>query len=412
MMIMKLRYEEMPSYFPLAARNTRTNLVCSAYDVRKYMLEWRCNSVDEYTRNDCSAAERLKRVRAFHFTDFLGAFATSIAETSNLYLHSVTVLRSGFCEFYLSNSRSDRNTRKHCVSCFWLYCFYVEIASSVPTVTLLRAFVCPWDFPLSRLLLCFLGLIWEAIFGNLSRVGESKAKTKLIASIITADELRMNENTYHSLSISSPNEGGLPSDAAVSDRSTSQSYFFPSILSSQRDTSTSYEDKTRYRNIYVTLVSVGILGLFVSIAVGSIFDTFIFLVFGNENKWVGYIEGAGGITILIVAIPVGIAVDFWDPSEIGVSASGAIFTDSLRQSERIKFFTRRGIVGAFAYSTGPLLSWIYFAFFGDEWKLSIVRVPLTLAIIVFGPLGSLILLLYRNVLPHTVNAEQFHDVHE
>ncbi|PHJ21845.1 major facilitator family transporter [Cystoisospora suis] len=189
-------------------------------------------------------------------------------------------------------------------------------------------------------------------------------------------------------------------------------------------------------NICALLWFTAFSTLFYATAFGQIFDAYLFLLAHESNLWVGETESVSGVTSLIAAIPVGIAVDRYNRRyvcwvagvlalfatilcsagcwrdhiplllislvlwgfvwELSASASFAIFTDSMPPSDRPYWFTVKGVISKFAEATGPLLLALYFFLEGDQWTMPLLHAAIITGALVCGPGWSLSLFLVRN----------------
>lgn len=180
------------------------------------------------------------------------------------------------------------------------------------------------------------------------------------------------------------------------------------------------------RNVVAILLFQFLLGIADTIAVGSIFDAFLFLISGSKNQFVGYVESVNGITSFVVAIPVGFAVDRYSRTalvrlgaafmlvsafslaivvwrrttdwqlwvtmviagigrELTTSASEAIFADSLKPGRRTKIYTWKAQLNTLASAAGPCVALACFLIMGDSWRLTEVRLVLILGSLVYLP---------------------------
>ncbi|PFH32377.1 hypothetical protein BESB_016950 [Besnoitia besnoiti] len=213
----------------------------------------------------------------------------------------------------------------------------------------------------------------------------------------------------------------------------------------------------RCSNICLLLCFTALNTLFFATAQGPIFDAYLFVVGNSSNVWVGEAESVSGLTSLLVAVPVGMAVDRFDRSkvckvaacmtflasaattvgcsadsipllllslflwgvtwELSSSASFAIFTDSMAPADRPYWFIVKGksraeengalLEGsdqriwecrharAWASAIGPLLMALYFRLEGDDWKLPILHRAVVAGTLLCGPSAGAVLSLVR-----------------
>mmetsp|Transcript_43291 Transcript_43291/g.89273 ORF Transcript_43291/g.89273 Transcript_43291/m.89273 type:complete len:447 (+) Transcript_43291:41-1381(+) len=177
-------------------------------------------------------------------------------------------------------------------------------------------------------------------------------------------------------------------------------------------------------NIWKLIWYNGIFSIFSSIAQLGLFDTYLFILAGNSNTAVGWAESISGLSQIALAFPAGILSDTVSRSKIltwcavlsvlavGVSiagigldsfpviylslllfgtytalqntASNALYTDSIPQGERAKWLSRVSIVNQLGYGAGPFFSLFLLAYFGNEWKLSVLHF-----VLIIGFLGMI-----------------------
>ncbi|CAE7408382.1 unnamed protein product [Symbiodinium natans] len=174
-------------------------------------------------------------------------------------------------------------------------------------------------------------------------------------------------------------------------------------------------------NVWKLLWYNGIFSVFSSIAQLGLFDTYLFIMAGDSNTAVGWAESISGLSQIVLAGPAGILSDTMSRSKIlqwcaylsvlavavsvaGVSldnfpviyvslflfgtytalqntASFALYSDSIPQGSRAKWLSRISIVNQLGYGAGPFLSLFLLAYFGNEWKLSVLHFVLIIGFI-------------------------------
>ncbi|CAE7405017.1 unnamed protein product [Symbiodinium pilosum] len=177
-------------------------------------------------------------------------------------------------------------------------------------------------------------------------------------------------------------------------------------------------------NVMKLLWYNGIFSVFSSIAQLGLFDTYLFIMAGNSNTAVGWAESISGLSQILLAGPAGILTDKVSRSKIlewcaglsvlavGFSVAGveldsfpviyislfvfgtytalqntasmALYSDSIPQGSRAKWLSRVSIVNQLGYGAGPFLSLFLLAYFGNEWKLSVLHF-----VLVIGFLGMI-----------------------
>lgn len=178
-------------------------------------------------------------------------------------------------------------------------------------------------------------------------------------------------------------------------------------------------------NIWKIIWFNGIFSVFSSIAQLGLFDTYLFIMAGNSNTAVGWAESISGLSQIVLAGPAGILTDTCSRSKIlnwcvllavlavGTSIAGvgldnfpiiyaslfvfgaysaiqntasfALYSDSIPQGSRAKWLSRVSIVNQIGYGAGPFLSLFLFAYFGNEWKLSVLHVVLIIGFLGMVP---------------------------
>jgi len=77
-------------------------------------------------------------------------------------------------------------------------------------------------------------------------------------------------------------------------------------------------------------------------------------------------------------------------SAIQNTASFALYSDSIPQGSRAKWLSRVSIVNQLGYGAGPFFSLFLFAYFGNEWKLSVLHVVLIIGFLGMIPANFLL----------------------
>lgn len=182
------------------------------------------------------------------------------------------------------------------------------------------------------------------------------------------------------------------------------------------------QDAICRRNIRMMLVFQTVSAIAWGTAMGPVFDKYLYYLGGGaaigptlapkagRNSLVGMTESISGLASLVLAIPVGVVVD-WCPtkrarllklsslfgvaatlvgivavlsdvilalyaslvllgvfSELSNSCSEAIFADSIPQGQRTGIFTTKAILSTVGSACGPGLSAICLFLLGDEWE--------------------------------------------
>jgi len=179
-----------------------------------------------------------------------------------------------------------------------------------------------------------------------------------------------------------------------------------------------------------------------SIIQWNIFDAYLALLAKELNmkyinSSVGFAESIVGLTSLCMAVPIGMIVDaysrtktmkwaallglvassisfyafYYDSivplygnlflwglyNETTCSASEAIFADSIPTGERSTYFAQKGFLERISLATGPVIMLCLFWYFGDNWTLQGMHVPLLLGC-ACAPIPCLLCCFFRN--PH------------
>eukprot|EP00397_Hematodinium_sp_SG-2012_P016721 GEMP01017070.1.p1 GENE.GEMP01017070.1~~GEMP01017070.1.p1 ORF type:complete len:487 (+),score=76.34 GEMP01017070.1:172-1632(+) len=165
-----------------------------------------------------------------------------------------------------------------------------------------------------------------------------------------------------------------------------------------------------------------------SVALGPIFDKYLYQISGKRNTVVGLLESINGVVALISAAPVAWFVDKCSSRaklarmssvlgvvggvlfivsicldslnvlfgalvfmglyyELGNSSTEALFADSCAQGERSKLYVKRSIIASFASATGPMLTAIGMVLlhFQNEWPRASIHIVLITGTICFLP---------------------------
>mmetsp|Transcript_53931 Transcript_53931/g.125422 ORF Transcript_53931/g.125422 Transcript_53931/m.125422 type:complete len:449 (+) Transcript_53931:101-1447(+) len=166
------------------------------------------------------------------------------------------------------------------------------------------------------------------------------------------------------------------------------------------------------RNVKLMLALQALQGMLFSVAMGPVFDKYLYFIGGGRNSIVGVTQSVNGLTSLVMAIPVGLIVDWFATRrafllrvcsvtgviatgvgvvavlsdqlwmlyvtlvlygifmELSSSASEAIFADSTPVGRRTEIFTRKAIVSTLSAAVGPFMTAVGFIAIGDDWKLA------------------------------------------
>eukprot|EP00401_Gymnodinium_catenatum_P027004 CAMPEP_0117500616 /NCGR_PEP_ID=MMETSP0784-20121206/22866_1 /TAXON_ID=39447 /ORGANISM="" /LENGTH=467 /DNA_ID=CAMNT_0005295827 /DNA_START=28 /DNA_END=1432 /DNA_ORIENTATION=- len=178
-------------------------------------------------------------------------------------------------------------------------------------------------------------------------------------------------------------------------------------------------------------------GLAFSIALGPLFDVYLFQLGGGEhsgNKIVGTVESVSGLVALGLALPVGVIVDTWNRvrlmriaavvgllssamgcyaiasssinawyvtmvltgvyAELGNSVCYALFADSLRSEDRQRATENMGMISNISMSVGPALTLVATVFIGDRWSQGNLEKVLMAGMAVLNPLACMSMFLF------------------
>lgn len=175
-------------------------------------------------------------------------------------------------------------------------------------------------------------------------------------------------------------------------------------------------------NVVLMVIMCVLYGLAESIWTGTVIVSFIYILSGDSNSMVGYIEAAQGMASLALALPVGYLADrysrsavisggaaasmvaigatvyaTWKGAEgqgdwhhhyiillvamcfwgvVGGIANGpaqALYADSIPQGQRSQYYQYLFVAWGLSSVTGPIIAIAIFAVYGDHWDLRRLR---------------------------------------